>query len=97
MSGSSVAPDLDRAWILGGFCVLAMTVWASLVVVSEPITFNIQTLITHLIIVISPSHTHICVQHLKDYNFGLKNLHGPETSINIILVIYYVIKLFKYQ
>ncbi len=56
MFGPSVAPDLDRAWILGGFCVLAMTVCAPLVVLSEPITSNIQMLITHLIIVISLSH-----------------------------------------
>ena len=70
--GPSVAPDLDGAWILGGFCVFAMTVCASLVVLSEPITFNFQMLISHTIIVISLSYTHICVQHLKDYKFGLK-------------------------
>ncbi len=72
--GPSVTPDLDRAWILGGFCVLAMTLCASLVVLSEPITFNVQMLITHLIIVISLSHTHTCIQHLKDYNFGVKKI-----------------------
>ncbi len=58
--GPSVAPDLDRARIFGGFCVLAMTVCASLVVLSEPITFNFQMLITHLKLVISLSHTHLC-------------------------------------
>ncbi len=72
--GPGVTPDLDRAWILGGFCVLAMTLCASLVVLSEPITFNVQMLITHLIIVISLSHTHTCIQHLKDYNFGVKKI-----------------------
>ena len=41
-----MAPDLDRAWILGGFCLLAMAACASLMVLSEPITFNIQMLIT---------------------------------------------------
>ncbi len=49
-----------------------MTVSASLVVLSEPMTFNIQMLITHLIIVISLSHTHTCVEPLKDYNYGAK-------------------------
>ncbi len=68
-----MAPDLDRARVLRGFCLLAMAAYASLIVLSEPITFNIQVLITHLIIVISLSHTHICVQHLNDYNFGEKN------------------------
>ncbi len=66
-------PDLDRARILGGFCLLAMAACASLMVFSEPISFNIQILITHLVIVISLSHTHICVQHLKEYNLGQKN------------------------
>ncbi len=47
-------------------------------------------LITHLIIVTSLSHTHICVQHLKDYNLGKKKLHRPETPINIILIIYFI-------
>ncbi len=51
---------------------LALAACASLMVLSEPITFNIPMLITHVIIVIALSHTHICVQHLKDYNFGLK-------------------------
>ena len=88
MFGPSEAPDLDRAWILGGFCVLAMTLSGSLVVFSEPITFNIQMLITHLIIVISLSHTHICVQHLKDYNFGLKKLHRPETPIKKLIIFF---------
>ncbi len=70
--GPSEAPDLDRARILGEFCVPTMTVCASLVALSDPITFNIQMLITHLIIVISLSNTHTCIQHLRDYNFGLK-------------------------
>ena len=85
-----MAPDLDRARILGGFCLLAMAPCASLMVLSEPITFNIQMLITHLKIVISLSHTHTCVQHLKDYNFGQKNFHRPETPISIILIIYFI-------
>ncbi len=67
-----MAPDLDRALILGGFSFLAMAACASLVVLSEPLIFNIQVLITPLIIVISLSHTHTCVQHLKDYNFRVK-------------------------
>ncbi len=67
-----------------------MTVCASLVVSSEPITFNIQMFISHLIIVISLSHTHASIQHLKDYNVGLKNMHRPETSINIVLIIYFI-------
>ncbi len=48
-------------------------VLSSLMVLSEAITINIQMLITHLKTVISLSYTHICVQHLKDYNFGQKN------------------------
>ncbi len=64
--------------MLGGFCVLAMTACASLVVLSEPIAFNIQVLITHLIIIISLSHTHICIQSLNNYNFGLKKFHRPK-------------------
>ncbi len=75
-----------------------MTVCASVVVLSEPITFNIQMLITHLIIVISQSHTHICVQHLKDYNFGLKKLSqaGAPNKKIFNYIFDYVIKLFKY-
>ena len=44
--GPSMAPYLNRALILGGFCFLAMTVCASMVVLSEPITLNIQVVIT---------------------------------------------------
>ena len=80
-----MAPDIDRARILGGFCLLAMAACASLMVFSGPIAFNIQMVITHLIIVILLSHTHICVQHLKDYNFGQKNLHRPEIPYFIML------------
>ncbi len=69
-----MTPDLDRAWILGGFCLLAMAACGSLMVLSEPITCNIQMLITHLIIVISLHLMHICVQHLKDHNFGVKKI-----------------------
>ena len=36
----------------------------------ESITFNIQVLTTPSIIVISLSHSHTCVQHLWEYNFG---------------------------
>ncbi len=67
-------PDLDRAWILWGFCVLAMTVRASLVVLRESMIFNIQMSITYLIIVNSLSHTHTRIQHLKDYKFDLKKI-----------------------
>ncbi len=63
---------------------------ASLMVLSEPMTFNIQMLITHSKIVISLSHTHICVQHLKDYNYGQKNFHRPDTPISITLIIYFI-------
>ncbi len=85
-----MAPDLDRAWILGGFCLLTMAPCVSLMVLSEPITFNIEMSITQLIMVISLSHRHICVQHLKDYNFGVKNnLRRSETPINIILLLFY--------
>ena len=77
VSGPIVLPDLNRAVILGGFCLLAMTVCASLAVLSEPITFlNIQVLITPLKTVISMSHTHTCVQHLKDYNFWVQKCTG---------------------
>ncbi len=74
LKNGDTGPDLDRAWILGGFCVLAMTLCASFVVLSEPIIFNIQMLITHLITVTSLSQTHTCIQHLKDYNFGVKKI-----------------------
>ncbi len=65
---------------------------------SEPITFNIQVLITHLIIVISLSHTHTCIQQLKDYNFGIKNfaLAWDPNKYNFNYIFHYVIKLFKY-
>ena len=86
-----MAPDLDRERILGGFCLLAMAPCVSLMVLSEPITFNIQMLIAHLKIVISLSHTHICVQHQKDYNWSKKFLQRPETPMNIILIIYFIL------
>ncbi len=50
MFGPSVAPDLDRALVVGGFCFLAMTVCPSLIILSEPITFNKQVLITNSIV-----------------------------------------------
>ncbi len=43
-------------------------------------------LIAHLIMVISLSHTRICVQHLKDYNFGQKIFAQTRDPINIILI-----------
>ncbi len=55
-----------------------MAACASLIVLSEPMIFNFQMLITHLIIVISLSHTHIFVQHLKDYNFGQKKFSQAQ-------------------
>ena len=67
-----------------------MTVCASLVVLSEPITFHIQMLITHSTIVISLSDTHTCVEPKKDYNFGVKKFYKPETPINIILTIHFI-------
>ncbi len=53
-------------------------------------------LITHLIMVISLSHTHICVQHLKDYNFGQKKFSQAQDPNKKIFnfIFHYVIKIF---
>ncbi len=48
--------------------------------------------------VISLSHTYICVQHLKDYNFGQKKIslaQDPNKKI-FNFIFHYVIKFFKY-
>ena len=67
-----------------------MAACASLMVLSEPIIFNIQMLITHLIMVISLSHTHICVQHLKDYNFGQKKFSQAQDPNKKILILFFI-------
>ncbi len=67
-----------------------MTVCASLMVLSEPITFNIQMLITHLIIVISQSHTHMCSALKGLQLWSKKKFHWPETPIKKILIIFFI-------
>ncbi len=46
--------------------------------------------ITPLKIAISPSHTHICVQLLKDYNFGLKKFSQAWDPNKKFLIIYFI-------
>ncbi len=40
--------------------------------------------------VISLSHTHICVQHLKDYHFGQKKISQAQDPNKKFLILFFI-------